>query len=63
VADATTQNAKRSRVGRPFERESAGACCTNLVSRNLARLQAQGFISINGREVTIVDEADLSSTV
>jgi CRP/FNR family transcriptional regulator len=38
-----------------------------LVSRNLARLQAQGFISISGREVTILDEAgleaDLSSTV
>lgn len=26
-----------------------------LVSRNLARLQAQGFLEINGREVTIVD--------
>jgi CRP/FNR family transcriptional regulator len=26
-----------------------------LVSRNLARLQAQGFVEINGREVTIVD--------
>jgi CRP/FNR family transcriptional regulator len=38
-----------------------------LVSRNLTRLQAQGFISISGREVTILDEAgleaDLSSTV
>ena len=38
-----------------------------LVSRNLARLQAQGFISVSGREVTILDEAgleaDLSSTV
>lgn len=38
-----------------------------LVSRNLARLQAQGFISIGGREVTILDEAgleaDLSSTL
>jgi CRP/FNR family transcriptional regulator, cyclic AMP receptor protein len=38
-----------------------------LVSRNLARLQAQGFISMSGREVTILDEAgleaDLSSTV
>jgi CRP/FNR family transcriptional regulator len=37
-----------------------------LVSRNLARLQAQGFISISGREVTILDqaglEADLSAT-
>jgi len=38
-----------------------------LVSRNLARLQAQGFISVTGREVTILDQAglegDLSSTV
>ena len=38
-----------------------------LVSRNLARLQAQGFISVSGREVTILDQAglevDLSSTV
>ena len=38
-----------------------------LVSLNLARLHAQGFISITGREVTIVDEAgleaDLGSTV
>jgi CRP/FNR family transcriptional regulator len=38
-----------------------------LVSRNLARLQAQGLISISGRELTILDEAgleaDLSSTV
>ena len=38
-----------------------------LVSRNLTRLQAQGFISISGREVTILDEAgleaDLSPTV
>ncbi len=30
-----------------------------LVSRNLARLQAQGFISISGREVTILDQAGL----
>ena len=38
-----------------------------LVSRNIARLQAQGFIEINGREVTIRDaeglEADLSSAI
>jgi CRP/FNR family transcriptional regulator, cyclic AMP receptor protein len=38
-----------------------------LVSRNLARLQAQGLIRITGREVTILDqaglEADLSSSV
>lgn len=38
-----------------------------LVSRNLGRLQAQGFISINGREITILDEpglqAELSSSV
>lgn len=36
-----------------------------LVSRNLARLQAQSFIEMNGREITILDqaglEADLSS--
>ena len=36
-----------------------------LVSRNLARLQAQSFIEINGREITILDrpglEADLAS--
>jgi CRP/FNR family transcriptional regulator, cyclic AMP receptor protein len=36
-----------------------------LVSRNIARLQAQGFIEVNGREVTILDrdglEADLAS--
>ena len=30
-----------------------------LVSRNLARLQAQGFLEINGREVTIVDTEGL----
>ena len=38
-----------------------------LVSRNLARLQAQGFIEINGREVTILDlnglEEELSSVI
>ena len=38
-----------------------------LVSRNLARLQAQKLIAINGREVTIIDpeglEAELSSVV
>lgn len=38
-----------------------------LVSRNLARLQAQGFIQVNGREITILDqaalEAELSSAV
>src|ERR1051326_840955 len=38
-----------------------------LVSRNLARLQAQSFIEMNGREITILDreglEADLTSTV
>ena len=36
-----------------------------LVSRNIARLQAQGFVEVNGREVTIVDvdglEGELSS--
>ena len=30
-----------------------------LVSRNLARLQAQGYLEINGREVTIVDSDGL----
>ena len=38
-----------------------------LVSRNMARLQAQGFIDVNGREITIIDrkslEADLGSVV
>jgi CRP/FNR family transcriptional regulator len=38
-----------------------------LVSRNLARLQAQGFIHTQGREITIMDreglEADLTSAV
>lgn len=38
-----------------------------LVSRNMARLQAQGMIRVQGREVTILDrealEADLSSAV
>jgi len=38
-----------------------------LVSRNLARLQAQSFIEMNGREITILDraglEADLASLV
>jgi len=38
-----------------------------LVSRNLARLQAQGFITINGRALAVVDpeglEAELSSIV
>lgn len=38
-----------------------------LVSRNLARLQAQSFIETNGREITILDreglEADLASMV
>ena len=38
-----------------------------LVSRNIARLQAEGFIEVNGREVTILDaeglEADLSTVV
>jgi CRP/FNR family cyclic AMP-dependent transcriptional regulator len=38
-----------------------------LVSRNMTRLQAQGFIEINGREVTITDmqglEADLAAVI
>jgi CRP/FNR family transcriptional regulator len=38
-----------------------------LVSRNLARLQAQSFIEMNGREITILDrqglEADLASMI
>jgi CRP/FNR family cyclic AMP-dependent transcriptional regulator len=38
-----------------------------LVSRNLARLQAQSFIEVNGRQITILDreglEADLASVV
>jgi CRP/FNR family transcriptional regulator len=38
-----------------------------LVSRNLARLQAQNFIEMNGRQITILDreglEADLASIV
>lgn len=38
-----------------------------LVSRNLARLQAQGFIQIEGREITIADpeglERDISSAL
>jgi len=38
-----------------------------LVSRNLARLQAQSFIEMNGRQITILDreglEAELSSIV
>ncbi len=38
-----------------------------LVSRNMARLQAQGFIHVQGREVTILDpaglEAELTSSV
>ncbi len=38
-----------------------------LISRNLARLQAQSFIEMDGREVTILDkeglEADLASVV
>lgn len=38
-----------------------------LISRNLARLQAQGFINVSGREISILDraglEAELSSVV
>lgn len=38
-----------------------------LVSRNMARLQAQGFIEVNGRDLVILDieelEADLNSVV
>lgn len=38
-----------------------------LVSRNMARLQAQGFIEIDGRELTVIDldglENDLASSV
>jgi CRP/FNR family transcriptional regulator len=38
-----------------------------LVSRNMARLQAQGFIQVQGHEVTILDreglEADLASAL
>jgi len=53
----------------PSQQELASQIGTvrELISRNLARLQAQGLIRINGREVTILDEAglkaDLSSTV
>jgi CRP/FNR family transcriptional regulator len=38
-----------------------------LVSRNIARLQAQGFIAIQGHEVTVLDttglESELSSVI
>lgn len=38
-----------------------------LVSRNMARLQAQGFIRVQGREITILDpaglETELTSTI
>jgi len=38
-----------------------------LVSRNIARLQAQGFIEISGRDVKILDidglETDLNSVI
>ena len=38
-----------------------------LVSRNMSRLQAQGFIEVNGRDITILNaeglEADLASMV
>ncbi|MBZ5606590.1 MAG: Crp/Fnr family transcriptional regulator, partial [Acidobacteriia bacterium] len=38
-----------------------------LVSRNLARLQAQGLIEVSGREITIIDrealDADLASVI
>ena len=42
----------------PSQQELASKIGTvrELVSRNLARLQAQGFISISGREVTILDQ-------
>jgi CRP/FNR family transcriptional regulator len=32
-----------------------------LVSRNIARLQAQGFIKIDGREITVLDQAGLEA--
>jgi CRP/FNR family transcriptional regulator len=32
-----------------------------LVSRNLARLQSQGFIRVNGREITIIDPEGLGA--
>ena len=32
-----------------------------LVSRYMARLQAQGFIRVNGREITILDQEGLES--
>lgn len=32
-----------------------------LVSRNLARLQAQGFITVSGRELTVVDQTGLET--
>jgi CRP-like cAMP-binding protein len=32
-----------------------------LVSRNLARLQAQSFIEMNGREIVITDQAGLEA--
>lgn len=67
-----------STEGRPSERGTVFSLNTShqelaaqigtvreLVSRNLARLQAQSFIEMNGREITILDraglEADLAS--
>ena len=32
-----------------------------LVSRNIARLQAQGLIKIDGREITVLDQAGLEA--
>jgi CRP/FNR family transcriptional regulator len=69
VAAATTQNGRRLRTSRASQQELASQIgpVRELVSRNLARLQAQGFISISGGEVTILRpaglEADLSATV
>ena len=48
----------------PFDARRLGAA---KVSRNIARLQAQGFIEVTGHQLTVLDieglEADLNSVV
>jgi len=64
---ATTRGVSFSLNASHQELASQIGTVRELVSRNLARLQAQGFIEISGREVIILDheglEADLASVI
>jgi len=62
LREAKNQDELRFRLGVSHQELAAQiGTVRELVSRNLARLQAQGFIGIDGHEVTILNREDLEA--